>query len=170
MLEAAASSIFFPCENWVRFWKEYFLKIIVYKVETSSFGSKYASSAKWKKHVYLSKKPSVLHAGACRILIPCEYGVRFSIQCFLLPNYFEMEIVAPCSKYRFSAELKKPMYLSKENHLCQKLQHLAYCSPGRIAWVFERNPACTEVFQGGLRCSFLQRELFSWVEETHVSL
>jgi hypothetical protein len=27
----------FPCENWVSFWKEYFLQIIVFKVAIHSF-------------------------------------------------------------------------------------------------------------------------------------
>jgi hypothetical protein len=38
--EASASSKLFPCENWGNFWKEYFLQIIVFKVEKGSFCSK----------------------------------------------------------------------------------------------------------------------------------
>jgi hypothetical protein len=36
----------------------------------------------------------------------------------------------------------KHMYLSKENHLCYKQEHLAHCSPVRIELVFERNITC----------------------------
>ena len=56
MLEAATSSVFFPFDNWVSFWKEYFLQIMDFKVEKGSFCSKQNYSAKWRKHGYLSKK------------------------------------------------------------------------------------------------------------------
>jgi hypothetical protein len=40
MLEAAASCRLIPCENWVSFWHEFFLQIIVFMVEKGSCGPK----------------------------------------------------------------------------------------------------------------------------------
>jgi hypothetical protein len=56
MLQAAAFSTWFVCENCVSFSKEYFWQIIVFKVEKGSFNSKWAYPAKLKKHMYLSKQ------------------------------------------------------------------------------------------------------------------
>jgi hypothetical protein len=56
MLAAAASSAFFPCENYASFWKEYILHIIVFKVEKGSFYSKMDSLAEFKKRMYLTKE------------------------------------------------------------------------------------------------------------------
>jgi hypothetical protein len=52
----AASSTLFPWENWVRFWKEYFLPLWIFKVEIGSLCYKEAYSAQLMKHMYLSKK------------------------------------------------------------------------------------------------------------------
>jgi hypothetical protein len=54
MLAAAASSAFFPCENYASFWKEYILHIIVFKVEKGVFYSKMDSSAEFNKCMDLS--------------------------------------------------------------------------------------------------------------------
>jgi hypothetical protein len=43
------------------------------------------------------------------------------------------------SKKAYSAELKKHLYLSEENHLFKKLQHQAHCFPVRTELVFDRN-------------------------------
>jgi hypothetical protein len=37
VLEAGASTSFFPCENLVSFWKQYFLQILTFTVEKGSF-------------------------------------------------------------------------------------------------------------------------------------
>jgi hypothetical protein len=62
------------------------------------------------------------------------------------------------------------MYLSKENHLCLKLQHLAHCFSVRIELVCARNTSCNLGFSSGDRLSLFQIGQFSWVDETHVSL
>jgi hypothetical protein len=49
MFEAAASSALFVSGSWVSFWKEYFLQIIVFKVEEGLCCSKSAYSAELKK-------------------------------------------------------------------------------------------------------------------------
>jgi hypothetical protein len=74
------------------------------------------------------------------------------------------------SKYAYSDEWKKHMYLSKENHRWYKHEHVAHWFPVRIELVCERNNSCNLGFEGGHRLSFFQIGLFSWVEETHVSL
>jgi hypothetical protein len=56
VLEAVACNSLFPSENWVSFWKEYFLQFIVIKVEKDSFSFKYSYSAMLKKHMKLLKK------------------------------------------------------------------------------------------------------------------
>jgi hypothetical protein len=40
VFKGGVSSTLFSCENWVSFWKEYFLQIITFKVEKGSFCSK----------------------------------------------------------------------------------------------------------------------------------
>jgi hypothetical protein len=46
---------------------------------------------------------------------------------FLQLRSFKVDIGDVCSTYDYSAEFKKDMYLSKENHLCYKLQHVVHC-------------------------------------------
>jgi hypothetical protein len=55
MIEAAASSTLLLCENWVRFWKKYFLQILVFIVEIGCVCSRKAYYAELKKHMYLYK-------------------------------------------------------------------------------------------------------------------
>jgi hypothetical protein len=55
---------------------------------------------------------------------------------------FKVEIGSFYSKQAYSAEVKKHIDLSKENHLCLKLQHLANWFPVRTELVFERNNSC----------------------------
>jgi hypothetical protein len=43
-----------------------------------------------------------------------------------------------CPKQAFSLELKKHLYLSKENHLYMHLQHLAHYFPVRMEVVFDK--------------------------------
>jgi hypothetical protein len=50
-----------------------------------------------KEHLYLLRKPSVLEAGACSTLIPCENCVTFRKEYFL-PLVFQMEIGSVCYK------------------------------------------------------------------------
>jgi hypothetical protein len=56
VLEAGPSSTLFPCESCVSFWKEYFLQLMLMKVEKSSLSSKEANSADFKNHMYLSNE------------------------------------------------------------------------------------------------------------------
>jgi hypothetical protein len=74
---------------------------------------------------------------------------------------FKVEIGCVCSKPAYSAELKKHMYLSLENHLHLKLQHLAHYLPVRIELFFERNTSVMWVFQSGDWLSLIQIGLFS---------
>jgi hypothetical protein len=48
VLEAAPSSTLFPCENWVSFWMEFFLQIIVFKVGKGSFWSNWPIELRWR--------------------------------------------------------------------------------------------------------------------------
>jgi hypothetical protein len=59
VLDAAESQTLFLSEISVRFGREYFLQIIVFKVEKGSFCCKQAYSAKLKKHMHISKQNRV---------------------------------------------------------------------------------------------------------------
>jgi hypothetical protein len=98
----------------------------------------------------------VLEAAASSSLFPCENQLRFGKEYFLQLKCFKVEKVSVCSNKAYSAEMKIPMYLSKENHAWYKLKYLAHCLPVRILLLFERNPSTTWVFQGGDRLFFLQ--------------
>jgi hypothetical protein len=63
MLEGAAPSILFHCENQLRFSKEHFLYLMCFKVDIGSVCSNYDFSGKLNKNMNLSKRiPSVLEA------------------------------------------------------------------------------------------------------------
>jgi hypothetical protein len=53
------------------------------------------------------------------------------------------------------AELKKLMYISKENQQCEKLQHLSHCLSVRIELVFERNNSCKSEFSKWTKAHFV---------------
>jgi hypothetical protein len=53
------------------------------------------------------------------------------------------------------------MYLSKENHLCYKQEHLEHCFPVRIELVFERNTSCN-LDVSGWRSALLAPNRLSW--------
>ena len=55
-LEGRGSSPLLPCDQWVMFWKEYFLQHRWFKVERGSGYSKNLYSAQLKKHVYVLKE------------------------------------------------------------------------------------------------------------------
>jgi hypothetical protein len=60
-----------------------------------------------------------------------------------------------------SAKLKKHMYLSKENHLWSKQEHVAHCLAVRTELVFERNASSNHSFYIGEKVIFLQIGLLS---------
>jgi hypothetical protein len=112
----------------------------------------------------------VLETGESSTFFPSENYVSFWKELILWHKCFKMEIGSICSKKVYSAELKKHMYLSKENHLCYMLQHLVHCFPVSVQSVFERNTSCNLGLQDEDRFSLFQIDLFSWIEETEVSL
>jgi hypothetical protein len=59
------------------------------------------------------------------------------------------------------------MYLSKENRLSWKQEHLAHCFCVRIDLIFERNTACQLQFQGGGK-KFCSKEAFSAELKRHM--
>jgi hypothetical protein len=75
-------------------------------------------SAELKKHMSLQRKPSMLDSAAFSTLIPCESWGGFGKEYFLKLTYFNREKFSVFSKYAYSAEVKKHIYLSNENHLC----------------------------------------------------
>jgi hypothetical protein len=114
-VEAGVSSTLFCCENWVHFWKEYFLPISVFKVEKCSFCSNYTYLAELKKHMYLSKEDHLCHKpehfthGFC-VWIELDFkGILSAHQCF---QGGETLILF---KLGCSTKLKKHMHLSKQN-------------------------------------------------------
>jgi hypothetical protein len=68
------------------------------------------------------------------------------------------------------SEVKKHMYLSKENHLCKKLLHLAHCFPVTIEFILNGILPTNLRFYGAGWLNLLQICLFSNIDETHVSL
>jgi hypothetical protein len=77
---------------------------------------------------------------------------------------FKVEIGSVSSKQAYSAELKKHMYLSKENHLCLKVQQQAHRFPVRTELVFERSTSCNSEFSRWLKDNFVPNRPFqlSW--------
>jgi hypothetical protein len=66
----------------------------------------------------------------------------FGKEYFLQLRCLKLEIGTVYLKYGYSAELKKHMYFSKENHLYSKVQHLAHCFPVKINIGPEMNTSC----------------------------
>jgi hypothetical protein len=65
----------------------------------------------------LDRKPHVLEAGASSTLFTCENCVRFWKEYFLQFRFCKLEFGSLCSKQDYSVEVKKHVYLSKENHV-----------------------------------------------------
>jgi hypothetical protein len=86
--------------------------------------------------MYLSKENFVLEGATHSQLFFCENCVSVWKEYFLQITIFKVPVVSVSSKYSYSAELKKHMNHSKENHLCYKQEHLADCFPGRIVSLF----------------------------------
>jgi hypothetical protein len=68
-----------------------------------------------------------------------------------------VEVGCLCSKYAYSAEWKKHMYLSKENHLHYKLQHQGQCFPVKIELVFKGILPATLIFLDGDKLFLIQQ-------------
>jgi hypothetical protein len=99
ILEATTSTTLFPCENWVSYWKEYFVQIRIFKVEKSSFCSTWKLfSFSEETHVSLEGKPSVLEAEASSTLFPCENWVSNWKEYFMHLRCFKVVINSVCSK------------------------------------------------------------------------
>jgi hypothetical protein len=47
-------------------------------------------------------------------MVSCEKFINFRKEHFLQFRFFKVDITSFCSKYAYSAELKKHMYFSKE--------------------------------------------------------
>jgi hypothetical protein len=77
ILEPATSSTLFLCENWVSFWKEYIVQIIVFLWRKVHFVPNKIFSLVKETHVTLERKPSLLEAAASSTLFFCENWVSF---------------------------------------------------------------------------------------------
>jgi hypothetical protein len=53
-----------------------------------------------------------------------------------------VEIGCVCSKWAYKLELKKHIYLSKENHLCEMLQHVTHFFTLRNQLGCKRHTSC----------------------------
>jgi hypothetical protein len=122
------------------------------------------------KKYTLQRKSCMFEAAPSTTLFPSENWFRFWKEYFLQLWCFKVDIGSVCYKLAYSAKLKKHKNLSKENHVCQKQEHLAHCFPVSIEVVFERNTLANHSFQFRLWLMLLWIGLFSWVEETHVPL
>jgi hypothetical protein len=92
---------------------------------------------RWNNTCVFWKKYTVLEAESSRTLVPCKNWVSFWKEYFLQIRIFKVEKGSFCSKFTFSTNLKKYWYLSKENHLSQKLQHLANYFHVRMELIFQ---------------------------------
>jgi hypothetical protein len=61
------------------------------------------------------------------------------------------------------------MYLSKENHMCQKQENQAHCFPVRIELVFKEDLLKLRFFKVDIGHLSFQIGLLSSVEEKHIS-
>jgi hypothetical protein len=68
-------------------------------------------------HVSLKRTVSMLDAAACNTLFPCENWINFWKEYCLPITVYKGEKLTFCSKYAYSAKVKKEMYFSKKNHL-----------------------------------------------------
>jgi hypothetical protein len=119
-------------------------------------------------HVPFGTVKSVLWQGVLNIVSLWE--LRQLLKGILLPlKVFKWETYSLCSKYHYSSELKKNMYLLEENHLCYKHQCLAHCFPVRIVLECERNTCYLSVVSSRRIIHFMKNTLFWWNCETHVS-
>jgi hypothetical protein len=96
VLEAGASSTLPLCDNWVNFWKEYFLLHRFSKVELGSLCSRYAFSADFMKHISLGRTPCMLETVVSSKLFPCENSVS------IWKEYFLQIMHLRCRKAHFS--------------------------------------------------------------------
>jgi hypothetical protein len=110
----------------------------------------------------------MLKAAASSTLFPCENHVSCWKEYFLKIIVFQVKKGSLCSKWAYSVELKRHLYIYEETQLWWSEEHLVHCFPVRIELVFERNTSYNYVFQGQIRLCFLQIELFNLVEETRV--
>jgi hypothetical protein len=107
----------------------------------------------------------VLEARVSSTLFPCKNWVVFKSNSpyKLDVSRWRYATFAPRSPVHWG---EKRFCLSKENHLCLKLQHLAHCFPVRTEFVFKGLPPAN---QNVFKWSFFQTGLFIYGEE-HVSL
>jgi hypothetical protein len=143
MLEAAADSILFQCENWVTFWKEYFLQMWIFRVLLVSFCSNRLVQLSWINTCITPKQKSVLEAEASN---PdenwvsywkeyfCNLGVLKCIKCHFVPNGpFHLRGWNTC--------------MPPENHFCYMLHNLKHRFPVWIELVFEINTSWNQIFK-----------------------
>jgi hypothetical protein len=76
-------------------------------------------SFSWVEEIHESHEgqPSVLDAGSSSTVFQCENWVSFSEYYFMQIKILMVEKGSFCSKVYYSAELKKRIYLYKENPL-----------------------------------------------------
>jgi hypothetical protein len=77
MLDASASTTFFPCENWVCFQKEYSLWIIVFKVRKGCFSSNKPFQLSWRNTCISPKKTIYFRICSIYHIVPSENRISF---------------------------------------------------------------------------------------------
>jgi hypothetical protein len=144
-LVGGASSTLFPSENWVHFWRAYSQKIRVFHTGKKHLVPHRHIQLNWKTYVSLERKASMFEAGACSTLLPCENSVDFWKEYYLPIRVFKGRKHILFQICLFS-RIEENMYFSKENHLREKVDHLAHYLSGRIELAFERNTASPSGF------------------------
>jgi hypothetical protein len=129
----------FPVKNEFVFERNISWKVCFWKWWWTLFDPKRPVQLSWRNTSICPRQPSVVKAGSSRTVFSCENSGSFGKEYCLKITVLKVEIGSVCSKEECSAELKKHMYPSKENHLCWKLQHVAHCFSVRTALLFERN-------------------------------
>jgi hypothetical protein len=142
LLDAEATSILLPCDNWLSFWNEYSLEISLQGRERlilfhicSYFGAD-------QTYVSLERKPCMLEDTASVALFPFDNWVGVWNEYFLAITIFKVYKVI-FFMYTFSPKLKKHMYLSKKKKP-SVLEAGASSTffPVRSELAFQRNTSC----------------------------
>jgi hypothetical protein len=98
------------------FWWKYFL-LIRFDKEALHFLPIRPLKHSWRTTCIMQRKSSILEVATSSTLFSLQNWVSFLKWYFLQLMFFKVE-VSSCSKYSYLDEMKKHMYLSKENHLC----------------------------------------------------
>jgi hypothetical protein len=115
--EVAGFSTLFSYENWVSYWREYFLQMKTFQMRKVILIQIGIFTWDVKKHICQFWKPSMLKTGASWKLFPCEVWVSFerNIPVTQLSQGGDRLCLWQIGLFSWGEE---QMHLSKDNHEC----------------------------------------------------